>query len=209
MISPVSRNPITSVAIIPAAGRSARMGEHKLLLPWGKGTVIEAVLAAWQASGVNRVVVVARADDRELLDVCGRAGAEVVAADPPPPDMKASVWCGLSHVLDTSPHGLPEAWLLAPADMPTLDPAVIDRLLVTSRDHLGEILVPVHDGRQGHPVLLPWSLADQVPALGADEGINALLARHKPHLVECAATAIPADLDTPDDYRRLKDRYDR
>ena len=185
------------------------MGEHKLLLPWGEGTVIEAVLKAWQVSGVSRTVVVARCDDRPLIDVCRRAGAEVVEADPPPPDMKASVWCGISHVRSASPDGRPDVWLLAPADMPTLDPAVIDRLLARWHERPGEILVPVHDGKQGHPVLLAWSIAEEIPALGTDEGINALLARHVLHRVECPATAMPADLDTPDDYRRLKDRYDR
>ena len=185
------------------------MGEHKLLLPWGEGTVIEAVLAAWRASGVNRTVVVARADDGELIDVCHRAGAEVVEADPPPADMKASVWCGLSHLRAALRDEMPDVWLLAPADMPTLDPAVIDRLLAACRDRAGEILVPLHDGRQGHPVLLPWSIAGEIPTLGAGEGINTLLARHELHPVECPYTVRPADLDTPDDYRRLKDRYDR
>ncbi|MCH8047599.1 MAG: nucleotidyltransferase family protein [Planctomycetes bacterium] len=204
-----SPTPITSVAIVPAAGRSARMGEHKLLLRWGEGTVIEAVLAAWRASGVSKTIVVVRADDRALIDVCLRAGAEVVEADPPPPDMKASVGCGLSHLQALSRHARPDVWLLAPADMPTLDPAVIDRLLARWHERPGEIFVPIHDGRRGHPLLLSWSIAKEIPALGTDEGINALLARHELQQIECPATATPADLDTPDNYRRLKDRYDR
>jgi CTP:molybdopterin cytidylyltransferase MocA len=32
-------------AIIPAAGRSVRMGQPKLLLPWGQTTLLEHVLA--------------------------------------------------------------------------------------------------------------------------------------------------------------------
>ena len=56
-----------SFAVVPAAGRSERMGAPKLLLPLGDSTVIEHVLAAWTASPVTRTVVVVRADDAELL----------------------------------------------------------------------------------------------------------------------------------------------
>ena len=52
-----------SFAIIPAAGRSQRMGEPKLLLPWGQSTIIEHVLAVWCASRVEAVVMVVHPDD--------------------------------------------------------------------------------------------------------------------------------------------------
>jgi molybdenum cofactor cytidylyltransferase len=57
-----------SFAIVPAAGRSARMGAPKLLLPLGDRPVIDWVLAAWTASRVTRTVVVVRADDAPLLE---------------------------------------------------------------------------------------------------------------------------------------------
>ncbi|HEX6960549.1 MAG TPA: NTP transferase domain-containing protein, partial [Lacipirellula sp.] len=78
-------------AIVPAAGVSARMGAHKLLLPWGASTVIEQVLAAWRASRVGRIVVVARADDEPLLDRCRKMGVDLVTTVAETPDMKASV----------------------------------------------------------------------------------------------------------------------
>ncbi|MEZ6078052.1 MAG: NTP transferase domain-containing protein [Pirellulaceae bacterium] len=53
-------------AIVPAAGRSRRMGQSKLLLPWRGTTVIEHVIEAWLRSRVTQVVVVARRDDLEL-----------------------------------------------------------------------------------------------------------------------------------------------
>ena len=39
-----------SFAVVPAAGRSRRMGRPKLLLPWGESTIIQQVLGAWRAS---------------------------------------------------------------------------------------------------------------------------------------------------------------
>ena len=46
-------------AIVPAAGRSERMGRPKLILPIGGATVIARVVAALRQGGAEPVVVVA------------------------------------------------------------------------------------------------------------------------------------------------------
>ena len=45
-----------SFAIIPAAGRSVRMGRQKLLMPWGDATLIEtgAVIIATGSAPIAR-----------------------------------------------------------------------------------------------------------------------------------------------------------
>jgi CTP:molybdopterin cytidylyltransferase MocA len=47
------------LAVVPAAGRSRRMGRPKLLLPWGETTVIGATVAALHGGGIAEVVLVA------------------------------------------------------------------------------------------------------------------------------------------------------
>ncbi len=196
-----------SFAIVPAAGRSRRMGAPKLLLPWGASTVIEHVLAAWQASRTTHTVVVVHPDDEALAEVCRTSGAEVVVPSEPPPDMKVSVRLALEYVTERyAPHER-DAWLLAPADMPTLSTDVINRVLAAYQADRSKIIVPVHAGRHGHPALFPWSLAADVAHLAENEGVNRLLARHPVREVECPAEALAVDLDTPEDYRRgHKDR---
>lgn len=181
------------------------MGQPKLLLPWGGRTVIEQTIAAWRASGVSQVLATVHPEDAALTEVVLRAGAEVVAAEPPPPDMKASVIYGLQFVAKHYQPTVPDAWLLAPADLPTLSAAVIDLLLAAHRPQQPRILVAAHQGRRGHPVLLPWPLAAAVQRLAPDEGINRLLQLHPTELIECGAAALAEDLDTPDDYRRVQD----
>ena len=39
--------------LIPAAGRSRRMGQHKLMLPWHDARIIDRVLQAWTSSRVS------------------------------------------------------------------------------------------------------------------------------------------------------------
>ena len=189
-----------------------RMGGQKLLLPWRGKTVIEAVIDAWRASRVDRVVVVVRPDDTELAAVVRACGVHMVIPPEPPPEMKDSVLHGLDYVRATCHPAESDAWLLAPADMPGLSPKIIDRLLDereaadgtrSAPATLAEILIPAFGGKRGHPVLFPWSLASEVMQLPAGEGLNALVSRGPLRLIECEDPAILADLDTPEDYRRL------
>lgn len=105
--------------------------------------------------------------------------------------------------------------LIAPADMPRLNPAIIDRLISyhEAAANLGAfesdaILAPSLGGKRGHPVLFPWRYAAEIDALGTDEGLDAIVRQQPPRLIPChdvvAAGERPfADIDTPADYDRL------
>lgn len=193
-----------SFALIPAAGRSRRMGQPKLLLSWGGATVIDRVLAAWKASHVSAVIVTAHPDDEELIAHCRAARADVVVVDPPPDDMKASLAAGLAHVEAAYQPQASDVWLLAPADMPLLNGPLIDRILNAHDVHNPRAIVPRAGGRRGHPVLLPWTLANDVKRLAPNQGINVLVGEACPLEIDCDDLAAFADLDTPDDYERLR-----
>ena len=208
-------HPFPSFGIIPAAGRSRRMGQPKLLMPWGTMTVVEQVLAAWQRSGVDHVVAVVHLDDSELARLCQRAGAIVVVPTTPPPEMKDSVIAALDAITRQFHPGDDAVWLLAPADMPRLSSAVIDALLEEHHPSRPEILVPTQatpasdtsgqatDVKRGHPVLFPWPFVQDVASLNEDEGVNVLLTRKPTREIAVNQPSILDDLDTVDDYRRL------
>ena len=197
-----------SFAIIPAAGHSVRMGQPKLLLPVAGRPLILATLAAWRQSRVERIVVVVRSDDLPLADAVRGAGVEVAIPSVAPPDMKASIGCGLEHIARNMQPESNDSWLVAPADMPRLSPAIIDRLLDRAESSPERVLIPTLAGRRGHPVLLPWKLASEVPRLPENEGLNALIDRNGPELIACDELVPPAsqafaDIDTPEDWRSL------
>lgn len=208
-----AREPRRAFAIVPAAGESRRMGgPAKLLLPLQGVPLIAHTLIAWQAAGLAPLVVV-KPGDRELAEVCRLYGAEVLMPETPPPEMKVSVQLALRYLRDRYRPPADFAWLLAPADMPRLSPAIIMRLLDehqagVKRSASTPILAPTSAGKRGHPVLFPWSLAEQALRLGPNDSVKTLLARNEVHEVACddlltsAADAF-ADVDTPADYQRL------
>lgn len=186
-------------------------GVAKLLLPLQGVPLIAHALAAWQAAGISPLVVVRRGD-QQLADVCRSYGAEVLQPEIPPPEMKVSVQLALRHLQDRYRPAANFAWLLAPADMPRLSSAIIERLFAehaATKSTAAEILVPTIFDKPGHPVLFPWSFAHQVFELAANEGVKALLTRNPVREIACddlVGTDSDAfcDVDTPVDYQRLR-----
>ncbi len=207
--------PMRTFAILPAAGHSRRIGRPKLLLPLADGRVlIDHVLAAWRASTIDEIVVVMRQDDAPLAERCQGPRTTIVQPDVDPPDMKASIAAGIDYLRDSRRPAADDAWLVAPADMPMLSAGAIDAVIAAYQQQLAardaahpnlplQIVVPHHAGRRGHPVLLPWSIATEVAALGPDEGLKQLIARHPLLTIDVPDVGILTDVDTPEDYTRL------
>jgi molybdenum cofactor cytidylyltransferase len=193
-------------AIIPAAGRSLRMGQPKLLLKLGGQTILYSVVTSLRQGGAERVIVVVppvgEPEGPALASEASRAGGEVLAPATRPAEMRASVELAI-QVLALAP---PDMVLLAPGDSPGITADLVARLVDHAARSPGRIIIPVHQGRRGHPVVLPWDLASQVPGLPALLGINALVARHQDRTVEVAVDnpEVVADLDTPDDLKRWR-----
>lgn len=200
-------------AVVPAAGRSVRMGRPKLLLPWNDGsrrrTLIEQVLGIWHSLDPAAVVVTVHPDDVELANVCRAAGAEVVQPALPPVDMKASIRAAIDYLRIEHAPSDDEAWLAAPADLPQLAPGVVRQLLATTTSAAVPIVRPQHAERFGHPTLFRWSCVDELASIPTDRGLDFLFERLPSLAIEAGPDCLAADVDTPDDYRRLRNRHDR
>lgn len=191
-------------AIVPAAGRSVRMGRPKLLMEFAGRTLVRRVVEALRGGGIDRVIVVSPADGPAAAEIRSEAaagGAEVVVPPVQPAEMRDSIELGIAW-LEVAPR--PTAVALTPGDVPGLTPSLVARLLMVARQQSDRLVIPVHEGRRGHPVVLPWDVACQVRELPADRGVNALVERHRERIVELAvsdAWAI-ADVNTPADLER-------
>lgn len=189
-------------AVVPAAGASSRLGQPKLLLAFDGQTVIGRLVASLRAGGVERVVVIAppsHAPEGPAVATEARfAGADVVVPLTRPDSMRDSVELGIARLAQEDP---PQRVLLTPGDYPGLSAAIVAQVVRQSASSPECIVIPSHHGRRGHPIILPWRFAAEIPSLPADVGVNALVARHGDLVVELeiASRAILADLDTPDD----------
>jgi molybdenum cofactor cytidylyltransferase len=192
-------------AIVPAAGRSVRMGRPKLILPIGSTTVIARVVSALREGGAEPVVVVTPPSHFPgaaiLADEARAAGAVVLVPAEHPIDMRASIELGLEHLARQSATG---NVLVLPADSPGVTSALVAQVIGRAIEAPDSIIIPVHEGRRGHPIALPGRLAARIRHLPLGVGLNALIALHADQVTELEVDDPGAveDLDTPEDYRR-------
>lgn len=192
--------------LIPAAGKSRRMGRAKLLLPLGESTVLEHVLTAVRSAGVADVLVVVAPAAEALANLATAAGAHVLRLSEDTPDMRATCLHGLAWLHEHfHPHD-EDGWLLLPADHPTVRPEVVRSLLAASKEkHDKTIIIPTHQGRRGHPTWLRWSHVAAIRALSPEQGLNAFIRTRSAETRELSwpSDEILRDLDTPEDYQSL------
>jgi molybdenum cofactor cytidylyltransferase len=200
-----------TLAVVPAAGESRRMGRSKLILPAGPVSVLTRVVRALQDGGASPVIVVTPPVSRgafydEIATDAEKAGAILHVPDEQPPDMRASVELGLEAA--TRGFGAHATVLLTPGDIPGLTAELVARVIDAACQRPDAIVVPSCRGRRGHPVALPLGDARAVRDLPAGVGVNALLERERARVVELEVddTGAMDDLDTPEDYARWLDR---
>ncbi len=185
------------------------MGCPKLLLPMGATTVIARMLAALKRPGINATIVVIRPDDESLRLAVAQGGAIPLQPAVSPPEMRQSVELALHYIADQYQPRPNDGWLLAPADHPLLDPAIIDQIVAAWRTCTDQIHVPVYCEKRGHPTIFPFRLAPEVFQLSSDQGLNCLLQRPTAQInsIKIDSPAVIADLDTPEDYARLQAEF--
>lgn len=196
-------------AVIPAAGRSRRMGCSKLLLPLAGRMVIQRLLSVLQAVEVKTVAVVLRRSDDELKTALSNSDVQIVQPAIDPPDMRSSVEAGLG-LLQTLHPSDKDGWLLIPADHPVLDVNVLRGLVSAWEVTDADMLLPEYAGRTGHPAFFRWSLTQLIPEIPAGCGLNWLRTAPGVRVQKMAvqSESVLLDLDTPEDYRRLQSRYE-
>src|SRR5262249_24086080 len=147
-------------------------------------SMIARVVAALRDGGAAYVVVVSPPEgapgEAELTAEAAQAGAALIITPyVQPPDMRSSVELAVRAMeAYQGPADLPQAVLLAPGDSPGLTPALVVRVILAARANPGRIVVPTVAGKRGHPVALPWAVAQEIRKLPEGVGVNALVARH-------------------------------
>lgn len=172
------------VGVILGAGSSRRLGRPKQTLALGDTTLLGWVVREAEASLLDRVVVVTRAEI-----ATGRA--EVTRPD----DQDAACSSSLHGGLEAA--GTCDAVMLLLGDMPGVDATLIDTVRAAWEPHRPWGLVTEYDDGLGHPLVFGADVFAELRALHGDKAVWKLVGRmHRSRV----ARPRPRDVDTWEDY---------
>jgi molybdenum cofactor cytidylyltransferase len=187
-------------AIVLAAGMSRRMGEPKMVLPWGQTTVIGQVVNVLAQSGIDEIVVVT-GGARDLVEAALQGFPVRLVLNPRyiEDEMVYSLQAGLFALTEEV-----EATLVALGDQPQIESGVVQAVLDAYHLSKAALVVPSYKMRRGHPWLIARSLWPEVQNLLSGNTLRDLLNAHTEqlHYLDVKTSSILQDLDTPQDYQR-------
>jgi molybdenum cofactor cytidylyltransferase len=191
--------------IVLAAGMSRRLGRPKQLLSVGDRILLRRVLDAALASRLDEVVVVLghRADEVRAALACGSEPRISWVSNPDyATGQSTSLRCGLR----AADHRACAAAILL-GDQPGVGAELIDTVIaafLASNRFAARPIYPAAADAPGHPVLLAREIWREAESQRGDTGARALFENHPEWLLTVPVEgAPPADIDTPEDHRRL------
>jgi len=186
-------------SIILAAGESRRMGFPKMLLKFNGKTMLENVIDNVAESDSDGILVVLGAGRDELLDYVRKYDIINCYNENYREGMLSSVQCGFRNL----PHDI-DAVLVFQGDQPFISHSVTNSLIEKFRSSDKGILIPVCNGKRGHPLLLDRKYRDEITNLNPDEGLRSITHQHAADVLEVDTDeqGILRDFDTYDDYIR-------
>lgn len=190
------------LAIVPAAGRSRRMGCPKQWLDLNGRPLLVALLCELGASDVDGIVVVTYAEITNRLETLALSKVFIAHNDDPHSEMIDSIRIGLAAWRARRTIHEDDGFLVCPADHPGLSREVFDACLRAFRSSSDKIVVASHQGRRGHPILFAGRYVGYVESAACDAGLNVLVRNHPNEVmtIECASPGVTRDLDSPEDY---------
>ena len=219
--------------IVPAAGSSRRMGRPKPSLPYGDSTMVGILVRTLLNADLDGVVVVTRSELAASLDLPRDPRIVIVYNDDANSEMIDSVRAGLMHLVIAerlkrrnaetqkrrnarmNDRFLFSAFprfcvsgrvgvLIVPADMPAIRVETYRACLAAFAVDPESLVIAANGGRRGHPIIFPWSLGADV--MGLHNGLRELAQIHadRVRLVETGDPGVTRDVDSPDDYQRLR-----
>src|SRR5215475_13838093 len=168
-------------AVILSGGGSLRMGSPKALLPFQGRPFLEHLLdvAKHPSIGVRRVVL---GPDAEAISTqVALAPEEIVINKEWERGQLSSVQAAIRSLPDGT-SGL----LLCPVDHPLISGSLVGNLIETFEKTQAPVVVPLFEGRRGHPVIFSSRMYEELLNAPEDKGARAVVWAHANEICEVA-----------------------
>jgi len=166
-------------AVILSGGASERMGSPKALLPFQGRPFLEHLLEITKhpSVGVRRVVLGAQAEP--ITKEVPLAADEIVINK----DWEQGQLSSIQAALRSLPAGT-EGMLLCLVDHPLITAGLVSELIEKFQATRAPIVLPVYEGRRGHPVIFSAGVYEELLKAPPDKGARAVVWAHAAEVAE-------------------------
>lgn len=191
-------------ALVLAAGCSRRMKMPKLFIEFSGSPLISWCLRAIQKVPFDsRILILGDRYQDALFSLSlmeESRGIDIIINHDFRQGMATSIKAGLSAI---SPDT--EAILIVLSDMPFITSETMEKILYAFQES-NQIILPVYQGNQGHPVLIPRFYFPQIEKLEGDKGAREILQRNKEKILALSSPTpeVILDIDTKEEWLKWK-----
>lgn len=188
--------------LVVAAGLSSRMGQFKPLMQLNGFPMLEMTVRSMRNAGADPVCVVAGREAEAIEALAPGWGAIVVRnPDYAETDMLASIRVGIAELMRTQV----DAVFLLPGDIPLVSPLTFAALR-DAADGGPDIIIPTHEGKGGHPVLIGRACFPAILDGEYTGGLREVMEGFAVRKVEVEDDCINLDADHPEEFAVLVER---
>ena len=195
---------MSRVALVLAAGESARMGRLKPLLEYDGETFLERILRMLgKLEGVDLRLVVLGHKASEIRHQVHFHGASAFTYRGHRQGMMASLKAGIRTALKREPDL--EALLVCHVDQPLVEPETYAMLFNAYQPEHDDVVVAGYEGEHGHPVVLARDLIDEFLTDRESSSLNEFIqnrARGR-RFIDCGDPGVVQNINTLEAFEAL------
>ena len=190
-------------AVILSGGSSSRMGSPKALLDYQGRPFLEHLLEVTRHPriGLRRVVLGAHAEP--IARAIELHADEIVIND----RWQDGQLSSLHAAMRSLPAGT-DGMLVCPIDHPLVSAALVDDLVEAFYASRAPVVVPVYEGRRGHPVIFSAAVYEELEKASMDVGARAVVWARAKEVFEVGTTeeGCVLNLNDPETLERTRER---
>ncbi|MBZ0167440.1 MAG: nucleotidyltransferase family protein [Candidatus Omnitrophica bacterium] len=187
--------------ILLAAGQSQRFGSVKALALIEEQPLIRRLQQTILSADIGELIIVLGAHSDKIEPyLLNHSQVVIVHNKDHNFGQTSSFQCGLRR-LDPAANGI----MLLPVDYPFLTKETLVQLSAAFATNTSNIIIPVFNGRRGHPPVFPVTMVREILDLPVTEGLNTVQHRYADCCQECPVTdpGVVATFNTPQELTAL------
>jgi len=187
--------------LILAAGSASRMQQPKMLLPFGKGTILSHLLEETKAVQPKAICVVTGFYHMAMLPLLQTEAVMVVYNERWEDGMAGSIKTGLTALLEQ--HPALDSVMILVSDQPFITRSLLLQMIQTQETSDKGIVAALYNGIKGTPVLFNKKYFHHLQELKGDKGAKSILQLVPDDIATVDFAEGEMDIDTPEDYERF------